>query len=258
MEWGGAPYRQPSRRGRSERPELGGSLRGGVGPGGVRAAAAGAGHWGAAQTRSPPRLRRSHGRFLRRAVVGSGGQEGRAPPRSWGQPPGQPQHGEVRAESPAPRLGGGRGGGQNTAGGWGGVTTSPAAFWGWGGRWARRKSSPESQKGERRGGGAGGRTGRKRRVLPQNRPRSARMGPVGLGATGAARGRRGSVPPPSRSPPSLSFSFAFFFFSSLPPFKRQTPCREIQISRGKCRALIGYRRQRPAPRQRAAPGGEGP
>lgn len=209
---GGAPYRQPSRRGRSERPELGGSLRGGVGPGGVRAAAAGAGHWGAAQTRSPPRLRRSHGRFLRRAVVGSGGQEGRAPPRSWGQPPGQPQHGEVRAESPAPGLGGGRGGGQNTAGGWGGVTTSPAAFWGWGGRWARRKSSPESQKGERRGGG-GRRQNRTEKA--RSAPKSPALGPDGAGrarSNGSGPGAARFGPPPSRSPPSLSFSFAFFFF----------------------------------------------
>lgn len=192
---------------------------------------------------------------------GGGGERGAGgpcPPPQLGTAPGAAAAWRGACREPGPRIRGGRGGGQNTAGGWGGVTTSPAAFWGWGGRWARRKSSPESQKGERRGGGAGGRTGRKRRVLPQNRPRSARMGPVGLGATGAARGRRGSVPPPSRSPPSLSFSFAFFFFSSLPPFKRQTPCREIQISRGKCRALIGYSRQRPAPRQRAAPGGEGP
>lgn len=111
-----------------------------------------------------------------------------------------------------------------------------------------------------REGGAGGPAAEpdgKGAFCPQNRPRSARMGPAGPGATGAARGRRGSVPPPLPLPSFLVLFLRFFFFS-LPPFKRQTPCREIRISRGKCRALIGCGCRSPASRQPAAPGGGGP
>lgn len=162
----------------------------------------------------------------------------------------------------------GLGGRQSTAGGlgcWGSQTArlhfgaGGGAGWGWGGKKpGAEKEQPENRKGEK--AGRGGRR-QNRTEKARSAPKIARARP-GWGRQGPEQRERpggGAVrsPPPSRSPPSLSFSFAFFFFS-LPPFKRQTPCREIRISRGKCRALIGCGCRSPASRQPAAPGGGGP
>lgn len=85
---------------------------------------------------------------------------------------------------------------------------------------------------------------------------------VGAGAAGAQPPRPGALRPipPRPIPPSLPARSLLlppprlFFF-----FKRQTPSREIRISRGRRRALIGYCRRSPAPlRQPAAPRREGP
>lgn len=85
--------------------------------------------------------------------MGSGGQEGRAPPRSWGQPPGQPQHGEVRAESPAPGLGGGERGGTKHCWGVGGGHNLPGGILGLGGPLGAEKEQPGKSKGREAGRG---------------------------------------------------------------------------------------------------------